>query len=210
MVKVNEIADSLYTVSGITETEYKIQKSVFIAGVYPAENKEQSIEYHHSVKKKYFDASHHPFAFRIGFDKNNFRYNDDGEPTGSSGKPILDAIDKFNITNVMIVVTRYYGGVKLGVGGLKRAYYDSAVQCIEKTEIVEKILFEDFRIIFDYDFISPVMNYLEKHKFKVIENVSDEKVRLICPVRLSCTESFRKELINLTKGKILIENKVQI
>ena len=199
-----EIKDKYYTVKSYNKVEIKITKSTFIAELFPVENTDEVSKNLKAVKERYYDARHHPYAYRLGLDENNFRANDDGEPSGSSGKPILEVIDKSNITNVLIVVTRYFGGVKLGVGGLRRAYSETALASIEKNNIIEKFITEKIQLEFNYEYISPVMNFLESNNYKISENISEDKVKLICEVRLSFSENFKKELVNFTKGSIII------
>jgi uncharacterized YigZ family protein len=200
-----EIKDKYFTITNYSKAEIKITKSVFISELFPVVEIDEINDYLKSIRKKYFDARHHPFAYRLGPDKNNFRANDDGEPSGTSGKPILESIDKYYLTNILIVVTRYFGGVKLGVGGLRRAYSEAALASINEGNIIEKYIYENIKMVFDYEYISPVMNLIESGNFKIINNLSDEKVKLTCEVRISLTEKFKKDLYNITKGNIIIQ-----
>ena len=196
--------DSYYTISEKCSCEIKIEKSRFIANIFHLDANDEVNTYLLNIRKKYHDAKHHPYGFRRGLDKNNFRYNDDGEPSGSSGKPILDAIDKYDLTDILIIVTRYFGGVKLGIGGLQRAYFNSAEECIKKSKITEQFLCEKYEISFDYAFINPVINYLKKNKIKIIANESVTKVKLLCELRLSLSHKFVENINNLTNGKVNI------
>ena len=193
--------DSYLTLKEKSTTEIKIQRSRFVANAFPVENKEDALLKLDSIKKEYFDARHNPFAY-ILFENDIFRYNDDGEPSGSSGKPIYDAINKYNLKNVITIVTRYFGGIKLGVGGLKRAYFETADLCLQNSKILEIILKEKIILNFDYSLISSVMNYLEKNKINILENNSEETVNLVCDVRLSLIDKFKKDLTELTNGKL--------
>lgn len=195
--------DSFKTIKSKNFFELKVQKSSFIAQAFPFSNPDELPKIFSEVKKKYFDSAHNPFAYRIGIEKNNFRFNDDGEPSGSAGKPILDAIDKYELTDILIIVSRYFGGIKLGVGGLKRAFFDATDSCIKNSQIIEKYISKLIFISFDYKFIGNVMNYIEKNSIHILQNTSDEKVNLICKIRLSKLEEFRKQIINLTSGKYI-------
>jgi uncharacterized YigZ family protein len=192
--------DNYITLSEKATVELKIQRSRFIANAYPVSTPEESSEVLNSIRKEYYDAKHHPFSFVL-FEKDNFRYNDDGEPSGSSGKPIYDAINKYNLKNILVVVTRYFGGIKLGVGGLKRAYFDAADECLKTCKTKEVILKSKISLKFNYSHISAVMNYLEKNKIHISENNSSEAVNLICEVRLSDSDKFRTDITELTNGK---------
>ncbi len=130
--------------------------------------------------------------------------SDDGEPSGSAGKAILDAIDKYNVTDVIVIVARYFGGTKLGVGGLRRAFFESADLCLNNALIVENLITEKVNLEFDYTFMNVIMNLIEAEKVKLLENNSDEKCRLILEVRLSKIEKLKSELISLTNGSIRI------
>lgn len=191
--------DSYITISEKASVELKIQRSKFIANAYPVNTPEESSEILNVIRKEYYDAKHHPFSFVL-FEKDNFRYNDDGEPSGSSGKPIYDAINKYNLKNVLIVVTRYFGGIKLGVGGLKRAYFDAADECLKLCITKEVILKEKISLKFSYSHISAVMNYLEKNKIHISENNSSETVNLVCEVRLSDADNFKSDITEITNG----------
>jgi uncharacterized YigZ family protein len=203
----SEISDKYKTILKNYSGEIKIQKSRFVSNIFHLAEKENFSFYIDKIKKKYYDAKHHPYAYRLGPDKNNFRFNDDGEPSGSSGKPILDAIDKYELTDVLIVVTRYFGGTKLCVGGLKRAYFDSAEECVKNSKIIEKFICEKIRISFDYAYIGAIMNHLEKNNINIIENKSGINVNILCELRKSQIQQFEENIINLTKGSVLI-NKI--
>lgn len=196
--------DSYKTILIPTESELKVSKSKFISQVYPVTKSDEVNLTLTSARKKYYDAAHHPYAYRLGLDENNFRYSDDGEPSGSAGKPIMEVIDKFELTNILIVVTRYFGGVKLGVGGLRRAIFEASELVVKNAEIVTNQITEDFRIEFDYKYIGAVMNFLEKEDIIILNNTSDDKVKLECSVVVSKIEKFKDELSKLTNASVVI------
>jgi len=196
--------DSYKTILIPAEAELKISKSKFISQIYPVTNSEEVNQTLTSARKKYYDAAHHPYAYRLGLDENNFRYSDDGEPSGSAGKPIMEVIDKFELTDTLIVVTRYFGGVKLGVGGLRRAIFEAAELGVQNAEIITKQITEDIKIEFDYKYIGAVMNFLEKEQIIILSNTSDDKVKLECSVIVSKIEKFKDELGKLTNASIVI------
>ena len=182
----------------------KIKKSTFISQAFPLGSQLEVSNILESVKKKYYDARHHPYAYRTGFENIYYRSSDDGEPAGSAGKPILEVIEKYDLTNVLVIVTRYFGGVKLGVGGLRRAFFSSAGECIKSAKVITKYIYKDIKLEFDYEFVNNVMRLLEKEEVKIISNASDEKVKLYCSVRLCKTEKIKTDLLNITKGNIKI------
>lgn len=195
--------DSYITLSKHATIELKIQRSKFIANAYSVNTADESTASLNEIKKEYFDARHHPYAYVL-FEKDNFRYNDDGEPSGSSGKPIYDAINKYGLKNVLVVVTRYFGGIKLGVGGLKRAYFEAADECLKISDKRQVIIIDRKTIQFNYSYMSAVMKYIESNNICIIENNSLDKVNLVCEVRTSFLDKFRAELFDLTNGSILI------
>lgn len=204
----NEIKmiDSFITIESEIVNEIKVQKSKFIAQAFPLKSQLEIPKLLDEVRKKYYDASHHPYAFRVGIRKDNFRYSDDGEPSGTSGKPVLEAIDKHELTDVLCVVTRYFGGILLGVGGLRRAYFEAADECLEKTNKIEKLLTKNINLEFDYSLMNQVMKYLTDNKIKILENNSEEKVKLICQPRLSVIEKMKSDLFEKSNGKIIIND----
>jgi uncharacterized YigZ family protein len=197
--------DFYKTIKSFCSFELKIQKSTFIAGAHPFANPDDFEKVRQEVKKKFYDSAHIPFAYRVGLTEDKFRFNDDGEPSGSAGKPILDAIDKFELTDTIIFVSRYFGGVKLGVGGLKRAFFDVSEACLQNAEIVEKFVYKRVSVTFDYKFIGSIMNYLEKNSIHIIENNSGGSVNLICDVRESKFDSFIEYIKNLTSGNFTLQ-----
>lgn len=191
--------DNYITLSEKSTIELKIQRSRFIANAYAVNSPEESSEILNNIRKEYFDAKHHPYSFVL-FEKDNFRYNDDGEPSGSSGKPIYDAINKYNLQNILVVVTRYFGGIKLGVGGLKRAYFEAADESLKACKTKEIIIKDKISLKFGYNHISAVMNYLEKKKVHISENSSSDTVNLVCEVRMSNVISFKSDITEITNG----------
>jgi len=199
-----EVRDSYRTIDVANTYIQKIKKSTFISQVFPLGSQLEVSNILEKVKKKYYDARHHPFAYRTGLEDINYRSSDDGEPAGSAGKPILETIQKYDLTNVLVIVSRYFGGVKLGVGGLRRAFFSSADECLKSAKIITKYICEDIKLEFDYEFVNNVMRLLEKEEIKITDNISDERVKLFCSVRLCKTEKIRKSLLNVTKGNIKI------
>jgi uncharacterized YigZ family protein len=198
--------DSYYTLKEYNTSKLIIKRSTFIAQAFPLEFDQVVSRILDSVKNKFYDARHHPYSLKTGVEKVCYKTSDDGEPSGSSGKPILNVIEKYDLTNVLIVVTRYFGGIKLGVGGLRRAYFDAAEECIKTAKIIKKYLYAGIQFEFDYRFINSIMNLLEKEKTKINKNLSDEKVKLYCNVRLTKINKLKKDLTNITNGKIKFSN----
>ena len=158
--------DTYYMISTCGEGLYKEKGSKFIAETFVVMNEDEAKAAVASVKKKYFDARHHCYAYMIGPDKKNFRSSDDGEPSGTAGKPILNQILSKEVTNVCIVVTRYFGGIKLGISGLINAYKAAAREALDNSTIVEKTINEIYSLEFEYPLMNEVMRLLKEENLE--------------------------------------------
>lgn len=165
----------------MAEGLYKEKGSKFIAYIYPVTTEEQVRELVMGLKEKYYDARHHCYAYMLGADKKKFRSNDDGEPSSTAGKPILGQILSKDITNVLIVVIRYFGGIKLGVSGLINAYRTAADDAIRNASVVERTVDELIRIRFDYVVMNDVMRVIKEEEPEVLER----NFEMVCEILLS-------------------------
>ena len=190
------------TIDEFKEATLVEKKSTFIARVYPVDSEETVKVKLSEIKKKYYDASHHCFAYK--FADGNFRYSDAGEPSGSAGIRILNAIEHFDLINVIIIVTRYFGGVKLGVGPLGKAYYLAAYEVLKKSSIISKQLFQKCIINSDFENISSVHRILAKKNSKILESNYDEDVKLICLINIEEIDEIEKLLGEISKSKAII------
>ena len=154
--------DEYKTIRELSTGEFRDKGSKFLAYAWPVYTQEEWQEHVNELKKEHFKAVHYCFAYRLGTDNNEFRANDDGEPSGSAGRPILGQIDSFGLTNILVVVVRYWGGTKLGIPGLINAYKTSSAAALQHAEIIEKTVEDIFRISFDYALMSNVMNAVKK------------------------------------------------
>ena len=195
-------ADSYRTISSKIRNEIKIIDSHFIASAFLVSVKEEAEDIIKLVRKEFYDANHNCFAYRIGISGEVFKYSDDGEPSGTAGVKIFSAIQSKNISDILVVVTRYFGGTKLGVGGLSRAYFDSAMSLLNKVNIVEKILMEELRLKFPYDFTSQVMHTISKYEAKVVDTIYEADVKIILNIRKRLTDSFKMELMDVCRGNV--------
>ena len=186
------------TIEKFSESEYKEKSSRFIAQVFSAENEEKVSAYLGEAKKKYYDATHYCFAYKLQNDK--IRYSDAGEPSGTAGIRILNAIDHFGLSNILVIVIRYFGGTKLGVGPLGKAYYDSALQALQKSKIITKHLFTKIIIETDFNFLSQIMNILSQHEIKISEVKYEEKVKFECLIKPKIIENIGIQVQNASKG----------
>lgn len=167
--------DSFKTVRRDSEGVYKEKGSKFLAYVRPVLMEEEFQQFMQDIKKLHSKARHHCYAYKFGVDGNLYRSNDDGEPSGTAGKPILGQIESFEITNVGIIIVRYFGGTKLGTGGLITAYRTAAKEALENNEIIEKEILKEFKILFDYKWMSDVLNALKKTEVQIFEKAFNEE-----------------------------------
>ena len=173
--------DVYKTIETPAEGLYKEKGSIFIALAYPVRTEEAVKEIVGEIKVRYYDARHHCYAYRLGADKKKFRANDDGEPSSTAGKPILGQILSYDLTDILIVVVRYFGGIKLGVSGLINAYRAAAADAIGHARIVEKTDDEVFRIKFDYTVMNEVMRVVKEEEPEVMSR----DFSMECPMTLS-------------------------
>jgi len=159
--------DTYQTIQVESIGEFRDRGSKFIAYAYPVFSEAEWHEKLEIVKKRHIKARHFCYAFRLGLDKNNFRANDDGEPSGTAGRPILGQIDSFGLTNVIIVVVRYFGGTKLGTSGLINAYRTAAMEALQTATIEERKVEDLYRITFNYALMSNVMNAVKKQGLEI-------------------------------------------
>ena len=193
------IEDSYKSISGPSEGLFKDNGSRFIALAYPVETEEQVKEIVAGLRKEYHDARHHCYAYRIGLKGETWRASDDGEPSGSAGRPILGQIDSAGLSDILIVVVRYFGGIKLGIPGLIRAYKTSSADALSSATIVTKIAGVNFRIGFDYSAMNAVMKVLKDMDLPQSAQNFGETCSLVTRVRLSELDSFRERLSGIAK-----------
>ncbi len=176
--------DTFLTLKKESEGLYKEKGSKFLGFAFPVENEEDIKPVLDSLKKKYHDARHHCYAYMLGIDKLNFRTNDDGEPNHSAGDPILGQIRSHELTNVLIVVIRYFGGTKLGVGGLIKAYKTAASEAILNSEIIIAFVKKKLVIQFDYLSMNEVMKMIKEDELEIIDQSFDISCQISVEVRL--------------------------
>ncbi|MEC5172150.1 YigZ family protein [Chryseobacterium nepalense] len=172
----------------------KEKGSKFIGFAYPVNNEEELKHALEKVKSEHPKATHHCYAFRIGLTGENYRANDDGEPSGSAGLPIYNQLLANEITNVSVIVVRYYGGTKLGVSGLIKTYKESAKLTLEESHIITKELETTLEISFNFDQQNIIFTLLSKHDSKVIDFAADEKCIVTASLKLSQKESISDKL----------------
>ncbi len=186
--------DEYKTLKGSSEGVFKDRGSRFIAKACPVENVEEVKEILLSLRKEYHDARHHCYAYIIGTDEENWRANDDGEPSGSAGNPILGQIRSFGLTNVLIVVIRYFGGTLLGVGGLINAYRNAARAAIESNSIITKTVKVRYQLKFPYLSLNSVMKLLKDEGLTQENQEFDNECMIIVSFRHSIETKVTERL----------------
>src|SRR5690349_13533448 len=170
-----------YTIERTTTAEFKDRGSKFIAYTYPIQSVDDFKKCMEAIKKEHPKATHHCFAYRIGLDNNTYRVSDDGEPSGTAGKPILGQIDSKELVNVLVVVVRYFGGTLLGVPGLINAYKSAAALALQITPLVQKQVEKEFIIQFDYTSIGEIMALAKQYNCRVVS----QEMQLFCNMTLA-------------------------
>ena len=162
-----EIKDSYWTIAGESEGNYSEKRSKFLSFAYPVTTEEEALAHVAAVRSLYYDARHVCWAYRLGADGDTTRANDDGEPSGTAGKPILGIITSLGLTEVIVLVVRYFGGIKLGTSGLIEAYREAALAALESAERKECILTEEIELHFGYELMGLVMRHVKELEAEV-------------------------------------------
>ena len=187
------------TVAAYATDEITIEKSRFIAHVYPAPDEETAKGHIHTVSKKHWDATHNCYAYVIGENGYIQKANDDGEPSGTAGVPILETIKKNGLTDTLVIVTRYFGGIKLGAGGLVRAYTESASRGIQQASLVEKVWHQCFKLTVEYATWAKIENRLTSIATVHRKHFTD-KVSVLLSVPVPQTEQLTLQIKEMTSG----------
>ena len=200
--------DEIFTIKAFSENKFKEKGSQFIGLAYPIESAENINEILAVVKKKYFNASHHCYAFRLI--NGEFKYSDAGEPNGSAGIRILNAIDHFELTNVLLIVVRYFGGTKLGIGPLGKAYYNSAEAAIKSSERIKKLAFQKIYIKADFSLSSLIHKTLADFEMIILDTQFRENVNFTCLVKPKLFENLRDYLKEKSSGSVVVSSEDEI
>jgi len=191
-----------YTVKESGSHEIVIQKSRFIGYVSRVNTEEEAQSFIQQIKKKHHDATHNCSAYIIGERDEIQKTNDDGEPGGTAGLPMLEVLKKQSLKNTAVVVTRYFGGIKLGAGGLIRAYSSTTSETIKNIGVVKGELMQGYTVTISYPLLGKVENALQHSSHIIDEKEYAENVTLTVYVHIDATDSFEKEMINLTNDQV--------
>ena len=188
------------TLHSFGSDEYIVEKSTFIGYAKPIKTEEEAIEFVNEIKKKHKDATHNVWAYTVGKTMNIQRYSDDGEPQGTAGIPTLEVIKKEDLRDVVVVVTRYFGGVKLGAGGLVRAYTKGAKIGIDAAKVIEKVMYKEVRIKIDYNQLGKVQNEIMNMNYFVKDTIYEDNVEIIVYSRLEEVKVLTDKMIDITSA----------
>lgn len=193
--------DTYLTIKAFSEGQYKEKGSKFIAMAWPVTTQDEIKSILENIRKEHHSARHHCFAWKLGQSSQTYRINDDGEPSGSAGKPILGQINSFQLTNILIVVVRYFGGKLLGVSGLINAYRSAAESALKNSEITELFVQDYYELVFPYTAINDVMKIIKEEE----AGHSQQKFELECRLTINFRTSSRERILNnLTRIEGLI------
>ncbi len=199
--------DEYKTITAPAQGLFRDKGSRFLAFAYPVVSEQEVKQVLDTLRKQYYDATHHCYAYVLGFDKSAYRVNDDGEPSGTAGRPIFGQIQSADLTNILIVVIRYYGGTKLGIPGLIHAYKTAAKETLNEAVISTKIVKEVYEVEYSYEAMNDVMKIIKDESLEVINN----KFGMKCVIRLAIRHSESERVVaKFSKINLLIINYLTI
>lgn len=194
--------DKYTTIEDKVNGEIIEKKSKFIANVFPVENEEEALKRLEEVRKLHRDARHNVFVYRIA--NGNERASDDGEPSGTAGVPILDILRGMKLQNILVVVTRYFGGILLGTGGLVRAYSDSTKEALQKAKVKEKILKTEYKIEIPYSYYDKILHFCRVNNYQVVDSNYSDTVSIFVIVEKDRITNFEKDITETSDRNAVI------
>lgn len=195
--------DTYKTIIGVAEGIYTEKRSKFIAIAIPVHTVEEIKQHLDIYQKKYYDARHVCYAYMLGHERKDFRANDNGEPSGTAGKPILGQINSNGLTDILIVVVRYFGGIKLGTSGLIVAYKAAAAEAIANATIIEKTVDDEIAVAFEYPFMNDVMRIVKEEEPEILEQSYDMDCLMKLRIRRSMMGKLRARLEKVETARII-------
>ena len=197
--------DTYKTITDIAEGIYTEKRSKFIAIAIPVRTIEEIKQHLDTYQKKYYDARHVCYAYMLGAERKDFRANDNGEPSGTAGKPILGQINSRELTDVLVIVVRYFGGIKLGTSGLIVAYRMAASLALDEAPVIEKTVDEDVAVAFEYPFMNDIMRIVKEESPEILEQSYDMDCLMRLRIRKSMMGKLRARLEKVETARILDE-----
>lgn len=196
------MANAYKTISKISEGIYKEKGSKFLSFALPVTTVEEVKVILDEYRKKFYDARHVCYAYMLGAERADFRANDDGEPSGTAGRPILGQINSFELTDVLVIVVRYFGGILLGTGGLITAYKEAARDALSRAEIVEKVITQRFEIRFGYELMNEVLRVFKEFEPEILKSELQYDCRYVVDVPKASSEQFFQKMNTIYGVKI--------
>ncbi len=197
--------DTYKTIADISQAIYTEKRSKFIAIAFPVTTHEEIKEIIETYQKKYYDARHLCYAYMLGHERKDFRANDNGEPSGTAGRPILGQINSNELTNILVIVVRYFGGIKLGTSGLIVAYKEAAAEAIAQCEIIEKTVDDDIKVMFEYPFMNDIMKIVKDLSPQIISQSYDMDCSIELRIRRSEMPMLRSRIEKVETARIIEE-----
>lgn len=197
------MSDTYKTIEKLAEGTYSEKRSKFLAFAIPVHSLDEIKEHLKYYEKKYFDARHVCYAYMLGADRTNFRANDNGEPSGTAGRPILGQINSFGLTDILLLVVRYFGGIKLGTSGLIVAYKAAAQEALNAAVIIEKTVDAEVTFIFEYSFMNDVMRIVKEESPEIISQDFDNNCRMTLRIRKSQFDRLKERLQKVETLRII-------
>ena len=196
------VQDTYKTIADVSEGLYTEKRSKFIAVALPVKTVEEIKEHLEVYQKKYYDARHVCYAYMLGHERKDFRANDNGEPSGTAGKPILGQINSNELTDILVIVVRYFGGIKLGTSGLIVAYKAAAAEAIAAATILEKTVDDEVTVFFEYPFMNDVMRIVKEEEPEIVHQSYDMDCRMTLRIRRSCMPRLRERLSKVETARL--------
>lgn len=207
---MEQLVESYQTIFEGGLGEFVMKKSRFIAALHPVETEEEALEFIEGLRKQHWNATHNCYAYVIGTKNPILRYSDDGEPSQTAGKPMLDILLSRELTNLVVVVTRYFGGTLLGTGGLVKAYQSATLEGLNNCKLTKKELGIRIELIMDYSLIGKIQYYLSQESLPLLSSEYTDSVMLNVLVRPSYAIAFNKKVSELTNGTAVLTEKEQV
>jgi uncharacterized YigZ family protein len=194
---MEDVKDSFLSIAGESRGIYREKASKFLSFAFPVTSEEEVKANLDELKKAYYDANHHCYAYRLGLENQAYRANDDGEPSGSAGKPIYGQILSMGLSDLLVVVIRYFGGTKLGIPGLIHAYKTAAREALEQAVVIEKIIRIQFKVTFEYHLMNEIMRILKEEGGKIVHQTAVEKCEIDFQIRKNLADSIETRMNRL-------------
>lgn len=194
--------DTYKTIAALAESVYTEKRSKFIAIALPVRTLAEIKAYLDEYQKKYYDARHVCYAYMLGAERKEFRANDNGEPSGTAGKPILGQINSNELTDILVIVVRYFGGIKLGTSGLIVAYKTAAAQALSEAQIIEKTVDEQVTVVFEYPFMNDIMRIVKEESLEILNQSYDMDCVMTLRIRKSQMPRLRMRLEKVETARI--------